>query len=273
MSITVHAFAQEADTLNYFPLDPGNSWTYFYVLEPPFMPPDTVWSGTYTITEEISIQDTLYQVAPHPYSLATTLRYDGEGKVWALVNGQNRLYWDFTLDEGESYSFMRSDSTEYEVVLEHKGGIEIGGGRFDDVIELHFRWQGMDGDRLYAFAASAGIVYAYGGGGEYKELYSAEIGGRTITSIASEKVVDGINVSVYPNPLMTCSHIVVEGSNNPVSIEILDVLGRTVRVYQEGNCQAGCLMTVDRSNLASGVYFLVVSEGRRRSVKKLVIGG
>jgi hypothetical protein len=235
------------------------------------MPPDTAWGPTYTITEHISVADTQYTLAAHPFALATALRYDSRGKVWARVNDRDKLYLDFTLEEGDSYLFTSSDS--YDVVLERKGTIHIGAGTFEEVIELHFKWAGLDGDRRYAFARGVGLVYAYGGGGDYRELYSAQIGDMTVTTNEEVASSTGLQISVYPNPFSSSSSIEVEGGESNVGVEIVDVLGRRVRVLQKAHCRARCYIELQREGLAAGVYYLVVSAGSRRAIRKLVIGG
>jgi hypothetical protein len=250
----------------------NNSWTYFQVLEPPFMPPDTIWGGTYTIENQLSINDTLYSLAPHPFSLATTLRYDGKGHVWARIGGRDVLYLDFTLEEGQSYPFVEEDGTEYEVSLERLGTIEIGGGRFDKVISLHFKWTpGVDNDRYYAFGRGAGIVTAVGGGGEYQELYSAAIGGRVITSTERTDEVQGLTVSVYPNPSVFNSFIEIRGINSGVIIQIVDVLGRQLREYRRDYCRNECHIEIARGNLTAGLYFVLIETATgHQAIGKLI---
>lgn len=263
-------YAQELDTLNYYPLEPGNAWTYFYVLEPPFMPPDTVWGGTFSTTDQISISDTLYSLAHHPFSLATTLRYDGEGKVWARVKGRDVLYWDFTLVEGESYVFVEEDGTEYDVSLERWDIIDVGGGRFYDLIQLNFKWTGVDNDHSYIFAKGVGIVSASGEGGAYLELFAAEVGGRVITSIMEIKDVVTLSATVYPNPSSETLYVEMSGVDSDVLIRLVDVLGREMRAYRNDYCYGSCKFELQRNKMAPGVYFLVIETGGNRMIRKLI---
>lgn len=252
---------------SYYPLETGNTWTYFYVLHPPFMPPDTVWGGVHTITEERSVNDTLYTITPHSFASANNLREDSDGRIWARVNKRDVLYWDFTLDEDSSYQFMRADSIEYEVTIERDKTARVGGGYFEDVIEMHFKiLDAVDGDRTYAFAQGVGIVYAFGDGGSYEELYSAEIGGRTVTSTDRPDALDR-EISLYPNPFASTAYLNVGGGQSEVVVTILDALGRELSLF-ERPCAIDCQFEI--KGLASGVYYLVIEAGHQRQALKLV---
>ena len=56
-------WAQEEADSSYFPLALGNTWTYFAFVDPPRAPPDTTFRTSH-ISESISINDTLYYLAP-----------------------------------------------------------------------------------------------------------------------------------------------------------------------------------------------------------------
>jgi len=43
------------------------------------VPPDTVWGSVHTISEERSVNDTLYTIAPHSFATADILG------IWPLV--------------------------------------------------------------------------------------------------------------------------------------------------------------------------------------------
>ena len=120
--------AQTAGTADYFPLAVGNTWTYFTVLHPPSTPPDTLWKGTYSVTETISIGDTLYYVSTYPFALADTLRMDGAGRIWARVQEKDVLLFDFTRVEEEVYHFTtpRVPGVTFEVTIAQSQTVDVG---------------------------------------------------------------------------------------------------------------------------------------------------
>lgn len=254
---------------SYYPLEIGNTWTYFYVLYPPFVPPDTVWGGVHTITEERSVNDTLYTIAPHSFATASVLREDANGRIWARVNDEDVLYWDFTLDEDSAYQFISADSIAYEVTIERGKTVRVGGGYFEDVIELHFKRPGvLDGDRSYAFARGVGIVSASGDGGSYEELFSAEIGGRTVTSVDWPATLD-LDISLYPNPFTGTAYLDVGRGQAEVVVTMLDVLGRELVLFPN-SCVTGCQIEIKGDQLASGLYYLLVVANHKSQTLKVV---
>ncbi len=230
LSVSV-AHAQPVESVRYCPLEVGNSWTYFTMVDPQ-VPYDTTWYDPKVIEEAVTINDTLYYVAPHPFALADTLREDEEGRIWARVGGSDVLLFDFTLPEGEKYTFEWGENQDpYEVSIQRGITWEKVAGRFENVVRLYFDVPGsVDEERTYTFAAGAGMLYAVGGGGDWMELHTAFVGGRTITSIEREIPVD-TDFYAYPNPFKSTATIVVVGpTSRPVRVTIYDELGRRVAV-------------------------------------------
>lgn len=277
--VPLHIQAQTANTTSYFPLERGNSWTYFLVLEPPNAPPDTLWGGTYSIDETISINDTLYYVAGYPFSLADTLRADGEGRMWARVQGNDTLLFDFTLAEGETYRFQTPyrPNVTYQVSLERGGTTVVGAGRFEDVVTVRFddpQW--LDEERSFTFAPGVGIVQANGELGDYEELYSAEVGGQVITAIEEDVAssLEALQAFAFPNPFSISTTIIVPftAGSPRVKAIVYDALGRNVATLRDGECDMHrCKFAWDGSRLPNGAYYVKVEQGRQTQMIKLIL--
>ena len=82
--------------------------------------------------------------------------------------------------------------------------------------------------------------------------------------------VNGVNVTIYPNPTTTSTTIALSGITGEVSIAIVDMNGRTVRT-DAMSCEGDCVKTIEVSGLAQGAYFVRVNGEGVNMVKKLVV--
>ncbi|MBP5515532.1 MAG: T9SS type A sorting domain-containing protein, partial [Bacteroidales bacterium] len=82
--------------------------------------------------------------------------------------------------------------------------------------------------------------------------------------------VNGVNVTIYPNPTTTSTTIALSGISSEVSIAIVDMNGRTVRT-DAMSCEGDCVKTIEVSGLAQGAYFIRVNGEGVNMVKKLVV--
>ncbi len=83
----------------------------------------------------------------------------------------------------------------------------------------------------------------------------------------SNAVSEIFDVMVYPNPFT--DELIVTSSVFPVHVSLQNIVGETIqnRTLTENGPEASGLVT---SNLAEGIYFLVISSGDKRVVKKVV---
>lgn len=261
--IPASALAQIADTTSYFPLEVGNTWTYFRVFESPSAPPDTVWRGTYKVVESVSINDTLYYVSEYPFSLADTLRSDDENRIWARVEDRDVLLFDFGLEEGQAYHFesARLTGITFEVTISRGRTVDVGAGVFENCVVLDFDDpQVNDEEHFFTFAPGVGIVHAIGGLGDYVELYSADIAGGINTPIEDDDRGHPqlARPLAYPNPLSSTTTIIIPftGSSH-VTATVYNALGREVEVLAEAECDMQqCVLEWDGSEHANGSYYL-----------------
>jgi hypothetical protein len=79
------------------------------------------------------------------------------------------------------------------------------------------------------------------------------------------------NIVLYPNPAYNSTNIFIPENTfkNNVLINIIDITGR--EVYQEDSHARFGIMNVDISHLQNGTYFVLLNDGQRKLVKKLVI--
>ena len=189
-ALLLPASAVRAQQPDYLPLEPGNTWSYYETIEPPNAPPDTIWTGSFTVAQPLSINDTLYYYLPLRFALADTLRNDGEGRIFARLDGKDRLLFDFTLPDSAIYAFREPDDGEryhghdYTVLVRHNRVVDRHAGRFEDAIEFVFDDEDViDEETAFTFAPNVGLVRAWGDGGQIMFLHSAVVGGVTITDV------------------------------------------------------------------------------------------
>ena len=99
---------------------------------------------------------------------------------------------------------------------------------------------------------------------------SSDWSSQTFTTAVGIDAVDGVNVTLYPNPTSTSTVIALSGVNGEVSITIVDMNGRTVRT-DSMSCEGDCVKTIEVSGLAQGAYFVRVNGDNVNTVKKLVV--
>ena len=73
------------------------------------------------------------------------------------------------------------------------------------------------------------------------------------------------DISIYPNPVSDGFLNIVSNSNNPLNISIYDLNGREVI------SQKIVFDSIDVSDLSQGIYSLILSEGKKFTVKKIVV--
>ena len=92
----------------------------------------------------------------------------------------------------------------------------------------------------------------------------------TTTAQIGINTVDGMNVTIFPNPTSTSTTISLSGVSGDVQISIVDMNGRTV-MNETMSCDGTCTKQMEVSGLASGAYFVRVSGEGINMVKKLVV--
>jgi len=91
------------------------------------------------VSNPVAINDTLYYVVPLPDLFSDTLRTDAAGRIWARMDGEDRLFFDFTLAGGPCYLF-REHGDDYEVTVTREPDLNIHLGAFTDAVTFRFRY-------------------------------------------------------------------------------------------------------------------------------------
>lgn len=138
------------------------------------------------------------------------------------------------------------------------------------------------GDSLiYKRAANVGVAakykhYATGGHCQFGADYYADMMDFTYKQLCEEgvlntsKVADKFYFSVYPNPVSSTMTIEIPSNQWNASVEIVDVLGKTVHTSSIPASQA--VYNVNVSTFAKGVYQVKVSTNDgRMSIQRIVV--
>lgn len=82
-----------------------------------------------------------------------------------------------------------------------------------------------------------------------------------------------VSLSVYPNPAQSAFQLDLQGSiHGPVTVRILNQVGHSVKVIQLGKQQSNkILVPVSVNHLRKGTYFVQVTVGEKKFVKKMVV--
>lgn len=70
--------------------------------------------------------------------------------------------------------------------------------------------------------------------------------------------IDGMQVSVYPNPATTATTISVQGVEGRVNVAVVGMDGRILQQFEK-DCPADCEMVIDVEGLAKGTYLVRLS--------------
>jgi hypothetical protein len=241
----------------------GNSWRYFQTIHPPGEPVDTLFRGPYEVSNSVAINDTLYYVVPLPDLFADTLRADDDGRIWARMDGEDRLFFDFTLADGASYLF-REHGDDYEVTVTRNVDVDVHPGEFEGGITFRFDIPGvLDDERGYTFAPDVGLVQIYGFHGDYLELHSAVVDGvEIVTHIQDRYGPSEVDAHVYPNPIRNRATIVFAADNRASTrVAIHDLLGRQIDLVDASCSIDQCEAVWKPHAAAAGLYVARIVSG------------
>ncbi len=143
----------------YFPLAPGNSWTY------------SGWNGTeqtitYRIIEQKLIGSQVYFSFGVSAEHTEWIRIAG-GSVYKLINGREVLWLDFTKNDGANYYYNPTPySGRWKVHVQRDRTVEYDIGqkyKYLDCVDFFFDLpHAVDEEQGFAFAPGVGIVNFYG---------------------------------------------------------------------------------------------------------------
>lgn len=92
-----------------------------------------------------------------------------------------------------------------------------------------------------------------------------------ITSVQNE--IDTETIEVYPHPVHSVSVIQIPAGNalGSRSVTLNDALGNVVIRFDNSEITNENTLVLNSSNISNGIYFLEVIEGKRKTVKKVVV--
>ena len=157
---------------NYFPLEVGNSWTYCGSN-------DTTHKRIYTIKDITKIDNKNYFIyGLKGYNINDTIYKDNYERIWKLKNGNPVIWFDFTKDSGNTYSYPAFDTFIYIVTVQKYIVTNTYMNNFTDCVRLFFDIpNSVDDEVSYTFAPNIGIVKKYGAWSD-DLLYSVSIHNR-----------------------------------------------------------------------------------------------
>lgn len=268
LALCFQAMAQSSG-VDYFPIASGNQWAYFQSLfPPPDFVPDTLFNRQSPVSEPLLINDTLYHVVDLPYFLADTLRADGQGRIWAKRSERQALLFDFTLEDGATYTWddAWSEDSDYIVTVTRDLTFDTHLGRLDGCIGFSFDIpEAIDDERFFAFAPDIGPIRIIGSLGDYWEIWEAKLTSTTVTAIeeSARLMRSGIEVMAYPNPFDQHTTIQLTLSTSAqTTVDIYDSLGRRVAVLFDRAIEGGITELLwDARAHPPGVYYARIHSG------------
>jgi len=262
---SLQAATFNGDSLNYFPLDIGNTWTYGFAL-------DTTARSEATIFDTTRISGKLYHLYEGSalgmigmVSLSVdTLCLDSVGRIWRYEGGQGYMLFDFSVDSGGTYPSYTTWPGPTTVNVKKNIEASVPAGRFSKCVDLFFRRSFGDEQVGYVFAPGVGIVQWYGPFIGTYVLIGAIINGKVISSVTqfSTKVPSGFSLEQnYPNPYNPTTTLKYSlPASSRIKLNIYNLLGQLVQTIVDGMESAGYKSVEwNANNLASGIYFYRLS--------------
>ncbi len=217
---------------------------------------------------------------------ANTLTIDVEVYYLTDVTTSNALMVMLTQDGlTSSYQSGSNATASNPYVYKHTFRENISAGQWGDAITGPTT-QGSLYTKQYVFDLSTAIdpinvpeahivAFVVDATSSNKEVLNAisisANGGQNSTGSAPTSVNDltiADNVMVYPNPSNGDMFVNISNKKDAVSLKVLNLIGETI--YSEENIQGSA--TIQQSTFpASGIYFLQLSNGNSKVVRKLII--
>lgn len=257
-------------TLNYFPLNVGNTWSY--KSRPVVYYQSLQTNSNYIIVDTLTINDNLYYLqditrskdhSPDFCSI-DTFRIDDSGRILKRIYGHDIVWFDFTLPDGATYqidySFLgHSDSLIQNVQVSRNITTETYAGTFTNCINLFFDIPEVyDEELCYSFSPDIGIVGIYGGWMD-EWLLSANIEGKIYSSVPkSEQPLKEFKLKQnYPNPFNPTTIIKYNlNKSTHVILTIYNLSGQHLETLVNGFQTAGEYeINWQAEGLPSGIYF------------------
>jgi hypothetical protein len=268
LAILLFILSTRISAQNYFPLQVGNSWTYCGSS-------DTVHKRTYQVTDTARIADKTYFLYGLMNFDKDTVRNDLSGHVWKLSNGVENLWFDFTKDSGDVYTFPQFGTYVSNVKVSKHVTVKTHNGTYSNCVHFDFDIpQIIDDEISYTFALGIGLIKK-GGAWSDDLLYGAIINGVPLEVAEYDNTVPSSFVlkQNYPNPFNPSTIIDYElQTASFVTLSVFDMLGREIATLVNKQQSAGKYrVDFDGRNLMSGVYLYSLRSGNHSIIRKCVL--
>jgi hypothetical protein len=268
------ASAGPVDSLGYFPMSIGNTWTYGAFR-------DTADQCQSTVFDTARVNGKLYYLHSGPTlvcignwtSPVDSLRSDSLGRIWRLEKAREYMLFDFSHGNYPSYTTYPEVDT---VRVLSRVDTTVPAGHFTSCVDLFFRRSFYDESIGFIFAPGVGIVQFYGPFYGRSVLLRAEVGGRLISAVRKWSAVVPSEFHLaqnYPNPFNP-STVIGFGlpHKSAVQLTVYNTLGQQVAVLQNGAQEAGYHeLKFDGTGLSSGVYFYKLQADDFIQTRKLLL--
>jgi len=271
---TTITFAQEEDSLNFYPFHVGDIWQYIYVPE------------NYFRQIEVLSVDTLY--ADSSVEITTLSGINWEIKYKIFFNDIHTIYWNIDTGWSVAYKFdvpVNSNWLSYPsfpLWTVYKGEFWDNYYLFEDSVLVREYVNTYDtNSTLYTgsqrLAKNIGFYYAEGEF-SYTYLTGCIVNGKqygTIVDIDEKNqavVAEKIEIRSYPNPFNTQTNIAYTVPyESRVTLKIYNTLGEEVETLYEGEKSFGNYLQVwNAHNRPSGIYYAVLQVNNRIKTTKLI---
>ena len=260
----------------HYPLHVGNQWDYGEI--------DFHTPGQYQYLYSVRIVGDTTMPNGENYAIqqgdfgTKYLRQSGS-RVYSFVSDKDYVLYDFSLQQGDTASFVQ-DGSYFTLVTVYVGQGEVFGKSVTRWTYVTTTNTSSDGGSVLTIADSIGRTYLFLDGGYTDYLMGAIINGTrygTVTQIARRTDVHPAEFRLFQNfpnpfnPTTTVEYFVPATSE--VSIYLFSALGEKVSLVFQGVQNPGLhIAHINGTNLASGVYFVqLVAPGVSISKSVLLI--
>ncbi len=257
--LTSLALAQQSQ-VKFLPLEIDSQWTYLFS-HSDATNPDTDDAVYFTIDTTQIVNDTLYhRVNEHIIYFGIQLvRLDGAGNVWARYDDQDFLMLDFSLAEGDTYSFPNPENptSQVDVTIDRDVTSPVFAGTFDGSLRMYFDdVSGRDDERSYTFSPDIGVSKINFRFAQY-ELYRVIIGGQIVVGLQNPRLPSVANpvVNVFPNPAGSTVSIRIGNDNQQnATTYVYNSAGKRVAISRMKCEPKQCGVDINVKALVPGIY-------------------
>ncbi|MBN1560263.1 T9SS type A sorting domain-containing protein [candidate division KSB1 bacterium] len=264
------------DYKHYFPLQLQNNWQYRYeTTESIYALPDSIF-------DMVKYHGKLYYAWGDKREYPIYIHQDEQGRIYRRLGNQDLLWFDFTIDDGEQYTYSPDGKDgQMNVTVRKNRSLMTYAGQFDNCIEFFFDDPAVFADeQWYGFAPNIGIVkkqFAW----VRMLLVSAQLERKTVTRVkatTANPVAGHALYQNYPNPFNATTFIKFAlPTETSVTLDIYNIHGTKVRTLVSGRQAPGEYIVRwdgadnDSKLLQSGIYTYRLLTDEFTEMKRLVL--